>query len=176
MVLMFSILFSCLKQTEVSSANTPIQLPMITVLDPVGAGEITVLPVELQQSIEEHLADRNINVVVQPLPSSFQHQRLSSQRIATVEQYPSLLVETKAQFFSQLNGRFRWEVTLKLTMAQAENELLIRQSTIPIFHQFHHEREQEALIAAETIILREINVLIDGHGVLATIKRHHELE
>jgi hypothetical protein len=163
MVLMFSILFSCLKQTEASKAQTVIQLPIITVLDYDGGEQSTPLPIELHQSIEETLAKRNINVVVLPVPNSFQYQRLSSQRISSLEKYPSLLVESKAQFFSQLNGRFRWEVTLKLTLVQTKEEQLIRQSTIPVFHQFHHEREEEALLAAETLILREINILIDDY-------------
>jgi hypothetical protein len=32
-----------------------------------------------------------------------------------------------------------------------------------VFHQFHHEREKEALMAAESSILREINLLVDDY-------------
>ena len=163
MVLIFSALFGCLKQVEPTKATTTINLPTVAVLDEVQQRQCSELPEELQESINRTLTDRNISVVLQPIPESFQQRRTSSQRTDLLTEYPALLIETQAQFFSQLNGRFRWEVNLHLTLVENAEQQLVRSSTIPIFHQFHHEREKEALLAAETIILREINLLVDDY-------------
>ena len=163
MVLIFSALFGCLKQVEPSKANTTIELPTVAVLDEIQQRQCSELPEELQSSINRTLDERNIWVDLQPIPDSFQQQRNSSQRTDLLTEYPALLIETQAQFFSQLNGRFRWEVKLQLTLVENDEQQLVRTSTIPIFHQFHHEREKEALLAAETIILREINLLMDDY-------------
>jgi len=163
MVLILTTLLSCIKPVELSKAQSTVDLPTISMLDATGQRESYPLPEQLQSAIAAELSGRNFNVISQQIPDSFQRQRSHSQRLASIDQYPTLLIETEAQFYSQLNGRFRWEVHLSLTLLQAENEQLFRQTTIPIFHQFHHEREEEALLAAQTIILREINILIDDY-------------
>jgi len=163
MVLIFSIFLSCLKQTELSKAASAVELSTIAVIDDLQAQQSIPLPKELQESINKTLSSRNINSSLLPIPTSFQEQRLSEQRLKTIERYPTLLIETKALFYSQLNGRFRWEVQLHLTLAHSADQRLQRQRTIPVFHQFHHQREEEALLAAETTILREMNLLIDDY-------------
>jgi hypothetical protein len=160
MVLALS-LFACLKGKEPIKAPSPMDLPMIAVLD--RAQQPQELPEELLEAIQERLARRDINAAFSATPASFESHLLSSQRIQALDQYPILLIETEAQFYSQLNGRFRWEVDLRLTLATSEEQSMTRQRIIPVFHQYHHQRETEALLAAEALILRELDLLLDDY-------------
>ena len=74
-----------------------------------------------------------------------------------------MLIETQAQFYAQLNGRFRWEVAVKMTLIDADGNMLHRIFTTPVFHQFHHEREIEALYAALPTIKRQLEGLIEDY-------------
>ena len=42
-------------------------------------------------------------------------------------------------------------------------ETFSRQFTVPVFHQFHHQREKEAIIEAKPIIIRKLNSMIDDY-------------
>ena len=76
---------------------------------------------------------------MQPTPSDFE----IAKHVGTV-QSPVLILESNAEFYAQVNGRFRWEVDVKIDIFDG-TEHISEQLTIPVFHQFHHERQAEAL-------------------------------
>ena len=160
------LLIGCIKAPETLRAPSSKDLSTVAVLDLLNVdsdqSSATLLPEELLSELSAQANAHNIVLQNQPIPALFQQQRLTPQRLENLEA-PSLLIETKAEFYSQLEGRFRWEVTLKLSLKQENGQVLYRESNIPVFHQFHHQREQAALLAAAPVIRREVRRLLDDH-------------
>ena len=100
----------------------------------------------------------SFKVVASP-SSSKTDQRLQK----LTEEAPILLIETKATYQSQLQGRFRWEVDCTMSLLDPQDQLLTRSFTTPVFHKFHHEREEESLLAAEPVILRQLEGLLEDY-------------
>ena len=61
-----------------------------------------------------------------------------------------LVIQTKAEYFAQMQGRYRWVVTahLVLTDPQALSRTIEETVEIPVFMQFHHERDEAVLESA----------------------------
>ena len=76
-----------------------------------------------------------------------------------------VLVETRARFFSQLEGRYRWVVDVRAGVAQASEPGLgvVEVFEVPVFLQFEHENEADAVAAAEPVIRRHITALLRAH-------------
>lgn len=164
MVLAF-LFFSCAgKQQQVAALPTKQTVEVVAVLDHLDTRESVLCPEDIQQDIKKLLDKRNMEVqFVTSLEPSFTTQRRSDQRIKAISKRPLLLVETQAQFYAQLNGRFRWEVFVKLHIVGENDEILSREFEVPIFHQFHHQREKEAIIEAKPVILRKLNALVEAY-------------
>jgi len=86
-----------------------------------------------------------------------------------------LLVETRTRFYSQLNGRYRWTVDAKITLAkrEAREEAVSSSIDVPVFLDFDHQREREALVVAGPRIADEVarlaDELVTGLGSTATL-------
>jgi hypothetical protein len=120
------------------------------------------VPPELIKTIKSELALSNIQTNVVSAPEAFQNIRQTEQRLKQMAP-PLLMVETSAEFYSQLNGRFRWTVSCKITLISEDKIQLSREFTTPVFHQFHHERESEAILAAEEVIRQQLRGLIEDY-------------
>ncbi|MCB9766526.1 MAG: hypothetical protein H6739_42520, partial [Alphaproteobacteria bacterium] len=74
-----------------------------------------------------------------------------------------VLVETQVEFYSQMNGRFRWTVSVDLSVAPRDDlaQTVSASFTVPVFLQFHHEQEPEALAQAAPVIERQLGYLLD---------------
>ena len=72
--------------------------------------------------------------------------------------FRSLLVESEVAYYSLLSGRYRWTVDVTLTLVPAG---LTDHFEVPVFLEFQHEREAEALAAATPVITRHVDDLID---------------
>lgn len=75
----------------------------------------------------------------------------------------ALLVEVRASFFSQLSGRYRWEVDMKATLAARADVALARVETagVAAFLQYEHEREPDALAFVTRQLASSIGELVD---------------
>ena len=76
-----------------------------------------------------------------------------------------VLVETSARFFSQMNGRFRWTLEVRLTLAPASepDRAVVDTFEVPVFLQFSHEGEAEALREGLPVIERRLGALLDSY-------------
>ena len=145
-------------------SNTPITVESIAVIDDIDKRTSSSFPKSLQKRLQKELQDRNVNLVFSPqLADKLTSQRNSTQRAKITEKRPLLLIETQARFYAQLNGFFRWVVEVKIHLWNEKNESFSRTFSIPVFHQFHHERGKEAIIKSETILLRQIHAVVDDY-------------
>jgi hypothetical protein len=153
--------------------NLPSQLVVTQISMETGA------PVAPPEALSKRLADqlqRNGYAVktipVEKLPADFARRRLPAHRAAAIgEQEGGLvvLVESVARFYSQLQGQYRWEVSVEATLMDPSKpaEALVEQFEVPVFLRFQHEREPEALAAAGTEIERRLQQLLDDVATLS---------
>jgi len=79
-----------------------------------------------------------------------------------------MMVEARPQFFAPLDGRYRWTVSLRLwikaTGPKADAAAaLVRDSSLPIFLRYDHERAREALDAAASDTGRFVGKALDAY-------------
>jgi hypothetical protein len=75
-----------------------------------------------------------------------------------------LVVDASVRFFSQLTGRFRWDVGLDMQLARRDrlDEVARVSVAVPAFLQYAHEREPEAVVFVRRQLLTELGGLIDA--------------
>ena len=155
-------MLACQPQVPPKKATSPISIQVLAVQDNVLSRNSSKVPPALLQTLKSELSQANIQPNIVELPSSFQSIRQTEQRLEQLSA-PVLLIETQAEFFSQLEGRFRWTVSCKLTLMADDKGVLVREFNTPVFHQFHHEREAEAILAAEEVIRQQLRGLIEDY-------------
>lgn len=72
-----------------------------------------------------------------------------------------ILVETEAQFYAQVAGRYRWTVHADITVAPRTGggEPLVRSIEVPVFLVYDHEREAEALAESSAMLARKVGAV-----------------
>jgi hypothetical protein len=153
MVLIY-LLIACLKNPTVTESPNLQQWPTWMVLE-----------METDQSVPTNVSNRlqavaqqhNIQLQSQSIPADFEPLKITNAATS-----PLLIVESKADFYAQVNGRFRWEVQVNMTLYDGKTHLE-QQFTVPVFHQFHHQRQKEALEAALPAIERKLHAMLNEH-------------
>ena len=74
-----------------------------------------------------------------------------------------LLIQTRAEYFSQLSGRYRWVVHAELSLTEPDNLAggIQRRIQIPVFVQFHHQRDAAVLQQASPALARELGDMLE---------------
>ncbi len=153
-MVLISLFIACLKSSTVIQSSTPIELPSVFALQ---MQELEPFPDSVGKRLQE--IGLSHNVIIQPLELP---QNMDSLSRDNTLQKPLLLIATEAIFYAQVNGRFRWEVNVDLMLKDGETELQ-KSFVIPVFHQFHHQREAECLEAALPTLEREIHSLLNNY-------------
>jgi hypothetical protein len=121
-------------------------------------------PTGLYDTVDDALKERNL--VPSPLApdrfvDAFAARRDTSRRLEYLApDHLTLLTETEVAFYSQLSGRYRWTVTVHLTLAPSQ---LSDTFEVPVFLDYSHEREPAALEAAAPVIARHVGQLMDAY-------------
>lgn len=157
---------ACLPKVPRQRLSERAKVAIAYVVDPSYAGTPFAPPDSLKQKISADLDDHNLEVVEVPL-DAISAQKLSDSRFnalkAAVPDAPFyLLVEQRVHFFSQLDGRYRWEVGTTLTAARADGAQARDQSEIPVILLFDHEKQKEAIAAAADDLVTRVGQLMDG--------------
>ena len=159
-MVLISFFLGCVPKTPPVQAPKVEELALVAVLDDADSSNTDGLPAALQQNIQIKIEAHNLSFnVIAPPSSTKTDQRLKKLTSET----PVLLIETRATYQSQLQGRFRWEVDCTMSLLDPQDQLLTRSFTTPVFHKFHHEREKESLLAAEPVILRQLEGLLEDY-------------
>ena len=77
----------------------------------------------------------------------------------------SLVVEARASLFSQLQGQYRWVVSVDATLVKDSSQGLVTETTsveIPVFLRYQHQGESEAFEAAAPSLDRALSPLLRG--------------
>ena len=162
-MVLISLLWACAISKPVLKSPKPHDLHMLASLDQLDTASSTELPKSLVRSISKRVEARGITVQTLNLNEKYSAQRNSIQRAKMYQERPLLVIEAQAQFYSQLEGRFRWTVDVLLNLYTADGAVYSRNASIPVFHQFHHQRETESLEAAQDQINRYVDRLLDDY-------------
>jgi len=157
-------------QPTVSSNNSDITV-VTRNINP--AGNFTgPLPEPVLTALLDGLNQRNLNassVISQTAMENLAKLQVQKHRLEWLAQDQGgtdliLLIETHTEYFSQLSGRYRWTVTAELSLADPEDltTSIHRSVEIPVFMQFHHEREAAVLEQASPALERELSTLLDA--------------
>jgi len=167
MVLSLLLLVGCLKQPAAVQATTPEAVAVGAVLTSVDDGATAAFSEAAMSRVSAVIQARNLSVRPVP-PEHLQAQPAGPYRLAALLQDAGdaplrLLIEADARFFSQMNGQYRWTVELTLTLSPSREGATaqIDHVEVPVFLQYDHEGEPEALMAALPVLERRLGTLLD---------------
>lgn len=167
MVLSLLLLGGCLKQPAAVQAKTPETVAVGAVLTSVDDGAMAAFSDAAMSRVSATIQARNLTA--RPVPfDDLSAQPAGPYRLAALVEDAGdaplrLLIEADARFFSQMNGQYRWTVDLSLTLAPSEEgaATLTDHVEVPVFLQYDHEGEPEALTAALPVLERRLGALLD---------------
>lgn len=164
--------------------KTPVAVAFV--LDREHEAGVSDVPEALKRKVLEQLAARNLEPKVLPFESYgrlFEPVRDTQRRLGRLSSVDAplvVLVETKAVFFSALNGRYRWMVYARLTAAKKDGS--VAPLTVSIdqsaFVEYAHEKAPEALSTLSQTIAERLGALLDdylgGEAPLAPTARNDD--
>jgi len=128
--------------------------------------ELDGAPEPFKQRLYEALDKRNLEPREIPSPvvtaQRLTAQRFEALRAAAGDAPFSLLVEVRAQFFTQMEGRFRWTVAVKFTAARAGDPPTTDAADFPAVLLFEHQKHTEAINEVAEFVASRLAPLIDG--------------
>lgn len=155
--MMWALWFGCAARgPALDAGGKPIGL--VGVHDSYEVEAVQPLPEALSQALIETLSRRGLTVQERDIAASV--GRTTAQRIEATSGL-SLLVETEARFYSQLNGRYRWVVEIDATVAGPDLPAVTETFSVPVYLRFDHEREDDALAQSAPLVARRIGELLD---------------
>ncbi|GDX80891.1 hypothetical protein LBMAG42_27020 [Deltaproteobacteria bacterium] len=167
MVLVFA-LFACLKAPVPVQSGNARQLVVANVMDSTTDVSATGTPAAFDVAVVGAAGRRKlVTLLVEGGPAfdTFTAVRDTSRRITALKEEsrdtPLLLVETAPVFFSELNGQYRWTVAVHVSLVAADGTFNEARFDVPVFLQYHHQREAEAVDAASPVVERRVGEVID---------------
>lgn len=155
-------------QKRVPPQRLPESAPIATVLvlDPESRGAVEEGPKALEERLAEALTSRNLKLERAPL-AALGGQTISGERVKALARATSapyrLLVETRAVFFSQLDGRYRWTVGVRLSGARAsDGAAVVEEFNLPAVMPYDHQKGQAAVEDVADELARRAALALDA--------------
>jgi hypothetical protein len=138
----------------------------VLVVDPESRGAPEEAPDAVRERLAESLEARNLAVQRGPI-SALGGQIISGERVKALNRAAQapyrLLVETRAVFFSQLDGRYRWTVGVRVSATRAADGAAVTEEfNLPAVMQFDHQKGSAAVEAVADEIARRTALALDG--------------
>jgi hypothetical protein len=115
-------LISCVHRAPPARLAQPAAIAVAMLLD----GEaVSAVPDELQEAVAEQLAERSLTATPVDAPEALAGTRNTQQRLAQLSRSTAapyvLLLETKVTFYEILQGRYRWIVNARISVARKDD-------------------------------------------------------
>ena len=156
----------CIPKVPPVVLETSQPVTVALVFDQEDAPAVLDVPDSLTAEVVALLEARNLApevVGAEAWGADFERRRATGQRMEWLAERSSglvLLVETRASFYSQIEGQFRWTVSARATFGEGEYPLDARME-VPVFLRFGNEKAPEAVEASTGVILRRLMRLVD---------------
>ncbi len=164
------LLCACVQRAPVLKVQEPTAVSVAFVRDGEHQGGVFAVPDALKRQIASELGKRNLDVreiAFEQYEKAFAQTRDSRRRLEKLRQLAKdapyvLLVETTASFFSQISGRWRWQVQAKLSAARRDGGDAVDDAfNLPTIVDFEHEKEDAVLSAASALLAERAGALMD---------------
>lgn len=167
MVLIF-LAAACLKPTPPLETGAGRTVVVVNLLDAPTDAPATDTPERLDRAVLDAVSTRKLvprllEAAVDLAPAHTSRETAPRLRALTAAAGDNavLLVETRPVFYSELNGQYRWTVGVVVSL-EGPGAPAARSFDVPVFLQYHHEREADAVDAAAPIVARKVGELLDG--------------
>ncbi len=165
-----ALLAACIPRTPPVRLPAPASAAVAMVRDHVHDPGVSDVPRAVGSAIADALAARNLQPEILPFDQArYERVRDTRDRTAAVAKAATgaewlLLVEARAEYFDLIDGLYRWTVKVKLTAVRRDGtgEPSSVSLDVPVFLNFDHEREDEALLAASRTIAERSGLLFDS--------------
>jgi len=163
-------LTACVKPAPVTQYAPSTTVALAFALDDTQERKTLEAPAALVEAVTVALTERNLEVRVVPfdtLAEGFGAVRDSNRRLeqvaAVADSDVVMLIETRADFYSQLSGRYRWNVTTKLTVAARSDLAAAEAETLDLAAvlSYAHEVESDAVASLKNDIAKRAGRLFD---------------
>jgi predicted secreted protein len=163
-------LAGCVSSSAPVAAPPGSRVALAFVVDDPDHREIADAPPPVHRDIGEVFVARGIAVDEAPfdrVQASFRTRRRSEHRLEALAQTSQAnivcLVELMPRFFSQLAGRYRWTVQVRATIAErgALDDAIVEDYELPVFLEYTHENETDALERVAPSLARSLRSLVD---------------
>lgn len=160
-------LAACLASAAPSRLPEPTKIAVQLRLEGPDGAEVDAGP-QLRELLTAELLRRNL--VTMPLAVDLDQQRTTSRRLEATVADPAgdgspwvLLIEARARFFSQLSGRYRWEVEVRTTLASraAPADAQASDLSVAAFLQYEHEGAGDAIAFVRRQLVDDVLGLVD---------------
>jgi hypothetical protein len=157
------VLSACLGTQPPLRLGTATPIAVVIQLESADGKSIGVPP-EVRAGLEAQLRLRDL-VPTWVDGASLGDARTSDERVGLLTAASDapwvLLVEARARFFSQLSGRYRWDVELRTSLVQRGQDPQVSDLSVAAFLSFEHEREAEALAFVRRQLEDDVTTLVD---------------
>jgi hypothetical protein len=168
------LLCGCIHRALPARLTQPAPISAALLMD--GGEGIAALPPEVSEAVSRELSSRNLDPREVEAAQALGGSRNTQQRLALLSRADEapfvLLLETRVVYYDELQGRFRWVVYARLSVARRDDLAGAASSDfeVPVFLVYEHDREAEALRAAAAIISDRTGSLLDSFFAAPPVK------
>lgn len=150
--------------------DTSRPIAVALVFDPEESPDVRGVPGGFEEQLLDVLRAHNLEPrALQPedFAQAFGRRRASAQRMEWLQEQARagemvLLLEARAVFYSQISGRWRWTVSARATLGTGPGQVpLDEQVEVPVFLEFGHEGEDDALVQSAGVVAHRLGRLVD---------------
>ncbi len=161
----------CIKPAEIPRAAAPTAVAVAAVMEYLDSEKVEAAPEAMSETVSELLAARNLPPTLLDagaVGADWSTVRNSAQRLGQLPAAAGdaelvLLVESHAEYYSQLSGQYRWTVDVRASLAPVDDlgAAIVEEFEIPVFLFNYNQREREALEAAAPVLERKLGAMLD---------------
>lgn len=161
---------ACVPKYQPVVLDTARPIRVALVFDHEERPQVEGVPQDFEQGLVKVLAERNLEpklVIAEEFAQAFERRRATAQRMDWLAEQARgdelvLLVETRASFYSQISGRWRWTVSAKATLLSGDGSFPLDETMeVPVFLEFGHQDEPDAIDQSVGVVARRLGRLVD---------------
>ncbi len=159
----------CIARVPEVRLAEPREVAVLYVVDGAREAGVSAAPEELQRAVGTALSRRNLvprELKLDEVAASFTRVRESAKRWQELQRRGGtapllLLVELDAEFFSHLQGRYRWQARARITAGKPAGEPATDALNFPVYVNFDHEQVPAVLSTAAPTVADRVGALFD---------------
>lgn len=160
------VLVACVGTGKVTRMPTPTATAVGVLLEAEGRAGALPAPAEVIGELAATLKARNLITV--NVAAELAAKRSTADRLALVAAGAGnapivTLIETRASFYAQIEGRYRWTIRARVTVAKADalDKAESEDVELPVVLRFDHQREADALAEAAPQLAGRVGIVMD---------------